>query len=108
MAKKSLKIKIFFFSLSHQKKKKQKTNCQNKATAYEAQWAGLLGLCNPIIVQNGYAPWTNHENHYIMGGWMYIVLVSLLLSRFWPTILCLPKFPKSTLPRTMAFTQHNP
>jgi len=58
---------IFLFTFSPKKKKKQKTNCQNKATAYEAQWAGLLGLCNPIIVQNGYAPWTNHENHYIMG-----------------------------------------
>jgi hypothetical protein len=96
---------IFLFTFS--KKKKKQTNRQNKATAYNAQWAGLLGLPNPIIVQNGYAPWTNHENHYIMGTDVYCAS-SLLLWRFWPTILCLPKFPKSTLPRTMAFTQYNP
>jgi hypothetical protein len=43
MAKKSLKIKFFFFSLSP-----KKINRQNKATTYKAQWTTLLGLCNPI------------------------------------------------------------
>jgi hypothetical protein len=103
MAKKSLKIKIvFLFLFTFSKKKK---NRQNKATTYKAQWTGLLGLPNPIIVQNGHAPWTFMKT-ITLWGWMYIVLVSLLISRFWPTILCLPKFPKSTLPWTMAFTQH--
>ncbi len=54
---------LFLFPFS---KKKKTTNRQNKATAYKAQWTGLLGLPNPTIVQNGHAPWTNHENHYIM------------------------------------------
>jgi hypothetical protein len=43
MAKKSLKIKFFFFSLSP-----KKINRQNKAIAYKAQWIVLLGLCNAI------------------------------------------------------------
>ncbi len=43
MAKKSLKINFFFFSLSP-----KKINRQNKAIAYKAQWTALLGLHNPI------------------------------------------------------------
>jgi hypothetical protein len=43
MAKKSLKINFFFFSLSPKKK-----NRQNKTTTYKAQWTALLGLHNPI------------------------------------------------------------
>jgi hypothetical protein len=65
MAKKSLKFKKILFLFAFSKKLKKK-NRQNKATPYKAQWTGLLGLPNPIIVQNGHAPWTNHENHYII------------------------------------------
>jgi hypothetical protein len=43
MAKKSLKINFFFFSLSP-----KKINRQNKAITYKAQWIALLGLRNPI------------------------------------------------------------
>jgi hypothetical protein len=43
MAKKSLKITFFFFSLFP-----KKINRQNKATTYKAQWTALLGLRNPI------------------------------------------------------------
>jgi CDP-glycerol glycerophosphotransferase (TagB/SpsB family) len=62
---------LFLFLFAFSNKKKEKENRQNKATAYKAQWTRLLGLPNPTIVQNGHAPWTNHENHYIMGMDVY-------------------------------------